>query len=98
MTVGRKVVEKSRPDIVDAAHEVLLVGWAKRSVPTLGLARWARREDRAFAHPTLPSCRLTLFQFRAEPFSRGSSRCPQRHAEVSAESQIVFCANVRPIP
>src|SRR5215470_1317065 len=29
------------------------VGWAKRSVPTFGLSRWARRAERAFAHPTV---------------------------------------------
>src|SRR5271170_4116046 len=29
-----------------------LVGWAKRSVPTPSYATWARREERAFAHPT----------------------------------------------
>jgi hypothetical protein len=28
------------------------VGWAKRSVPTKVAATWARREERAFAHPT----------------------------------------------
>src|ERR1700685_2175254 len=29
-----------------------LVGWAKRSVPTIVVSAWARRQERAFAHPT----------------------------------------------
>src|ERR1700689_5176694 len=29
-----------------------LVGWAKRSVPTIVVSAWARSEERAFAHPT----------------------------------------------
>src|SRR6202051_1397355 len=33
------------------------VGWAKRSVPTVAASAWARREERAFAHPTGDSSR-----------------------------------------
>jgi hypothetical protein len=35
------------PNHIDA---IGLVGWAKRSVPTIVLSAWARREERAFAH------------------------------------------------
>src|ERR1700730_12516658 len=42
------------------------VGWAKRSVPTVDLSAWARREERGFAHPTTSSRDHTLPRRQAD--------------------------------
>jgi hypothetical protein len=68
-------------------------GWAKRSVPTLPTSRWARRAERAFAHPTR---RITPTLPHAAP----APRAPLRPAAPPAPrtEPRPACADSRRVP
>ena len=90
--VGKEILispTHNRGFIQTPASRDLMVGWAKRSVPTTVLVpnchRWARRK-RAFAHLVLAR-RITMASFREEWPSLGghpgwaadrSDRCPPK--------------------
>jgi hypothetical protein len=93
MTVGREKIKKSRPDVVDATHEVHCPGLSVicgpdpriHRLPTKRFLSMDRRvkpgDDGIGNKPAICFC------FRGEPFSRGPCKCPQRHAGASAMSR-----------